>query len=102
MVRTVQPARDQSLLAVVRRLDPGAWQPGVVILLTYGPDRDWLKNLKASGDARMQRYGKIIGVDDARVVSRAEAARHVTKGWRPIIARVPFEQAVLLKKTDRP
>jgi deazaflavin-dependent oxidoreductase (nitroreductase family) len=77
-------------------------QPGVAILLTYGPDRDWLKNLKAAGDARMQRYGKTIGVADARVVSRAEAARHVTKGWRPIIARVPFEQAVLLKKTDRP
>jgi hypothetical protein len=27
--------------------------------------------------------------------------RHVTTGWRPIIARVPFEQAVLLSKTYR-
>jgi hypothetical protein len=47
----------------------------------------------------MRRHGKTIGVADPRVVSRAEAAQHVIKGWRPIIARVPFEQAVLLTKT---
>jgi deazaflavin-dependent oxidoreductase (nitroreductase family) len=73
-------------------------QPAVAILLTYGPDRDWLKNLKAAGKGRMRRYGKTIGVADPRVVTRAEAARQVSKGWRPIIARVPFEQAVLLTK----
>jgi hypothetical protein len=70
----------------------------VAILLTYGPDRDWLKNLKAAGKGRMRCYGKTIGVTDPRVVTRAEAAQHVSKGWRPIIARVPFEQAVLLTK----
>jgi hypothetical protein len=123
MVRSVQSARHQSLLAFVRRLDPTARHPracrpafrqavphavfnadvdgqqGVAILLTYGPDRDWLKNLKAARNARMRRYGKTIGVTDPRVVTRAEAAQHVSTGWRPIIARVPFEQAVLLTKT---
>jgi deazaflavin-dependent oxidoreductase (nitroreductase family) len=74
-------------------------QPGLAIMLTYGPDRDWLKNLTAAGNARMRRYGKTIGVADPRVVTRAEAAQHVSKGWRPIIARVPFEQAVLLTKS---
>ena len=74
-------------------------KPGVAILLTYGPDRDWLKNLKAARSARMRRYGKTIGVTDPRVVTRAEAAQHVSTGWRPIIARVPFEQAVLRTKT---
>jgi deazaflavin-dependent oxidoreductase (nitroreductase family) len=74
-------------------------QQAVAILLTYGPDRDWLKNLKAARSARMRRYGKTIGVTDPRVVTRAEAAQHVSTGWRPIIARVPFEQAVLLTKT---
>ena len=74
-------------------------QQAVAILLTYGPDRDWLKNLKATRSARMRRYGKTIGVTDPRVVTRAEAAQHVSTGWRPIIARVPFEQAVLLTKT---
>jgi hypothetical protein len=74
-------------------------QPGLAIMLTHGQDRDWLKNLKTAGNARMRRYGKTIGVADPRVGGRAEAAQHVSKGWRPIIARVPFEQAVLLTRT---
>ena len=74
-------------------------QPGLAILLSYGPDRDWLKNLTAADNARMRRYGKTIDVAHPRVVARAEAAQHVSKGWRPIIARVPFEQAVLLTKS---
>ena len=68
-------------------------------MLSYGPDRDWLKNLKAAGNGRMRHYGKTIGVADPQVVTTAEAAQHVTKWWRPIIATVPFEQAVLLTKT---
>ncbi|WP_375486863.1 nitroreductase family deazaflavin-dependent oxidoreductase [uncultured Mycobacterium sp.] len=75
-------------------------QPGVAILLTYGPDRDWLKNLNAAGGGRMRRSGKTFGVTDPRKVSRDEAAQHVTRGWRPIFARLPFEEAVLLTKTE--
>jgi deazaflavin-dependent oxidoreductase (nitroreductase family) len=74
-------------------------KPGVAILLTYGPDRDWLKNLVAAGGGRMEQYGKTFGLADPQVVSKAEAAPHVTRGWRPIFARLPFEQAVLLAKT---
>jgi deazaflavin-dependent oxidoreductase (nitroreductase family) len=73
-------------------------QPGVAILLTYGPNRDWLKNITAANGGRMRRYGKTFGVTDPRVVSKAEAAEHVTRGWRPIFARAPFEEAVLLTK----
>jgi deazaflavin-dependent oxidoreductase (nitroreductase family) len=73
-------------------------QPGLAIMLSYSPDRDWLKNQKAAGNAGMRRYGKTIGVADPQVVTTAEAAQHVSKRWRPIIARVPFEQAVLLTK----
>src|SRR6516225_6772666 len=73
-------------------------KPGVAILLTYGPDRDWLKNLTAAGGGRMRRNGKNFGVSDPHVVTKAEAAAHIT-GWaRPIFARLPFEQAVLLTK----
>jgi deazaflavin-dependent oxidoreductase (nitroreductase family) len=75
-------------------------QPGLAIMLTYGPDRDWLKNLNAAGNGRMRRYGKTIGVADPQVVTRAVAAQHVSKGWQPIIARVPFDQAVLLTRVD--
>jgi deazaflavin-dependent oxidoreductase (nitroreductase family) len=74
-------------------------RPGVAVMLTYGPNRDWLKNITAAGGGRMRRYGKSFGVTDPQVVSKAEAATHVTRAWRPIFARLPFEQAVLLTKT---
>ena len=57
-------------------------KPGVAVLLTYGPDRDWLKNLKAAGGGRMRRNGKTFGVADPQVVSKAEAATHVVRGRR--------------------
>lgn len=71
---------------------------GVAIMLTYGPDRDWLKNILAAGDARMQRHGKTISLTDPQVVTKAEAARSVKGRARPVFARLPFEQAVLLRR----
>lgn len=73
-------------------------QPGFAILLTYGPDRDWLKNLTAAGSGRMRRGGKSYSVTNPRVVAKAEAAQHVSIGRR-LFARLPFEQAVLLTRT---
>jgi deazaflavin-dependent oxidoreductase (nitroreductase family) len=72
---------------------------GVAILLTYGPNRDWLKNLESAGGGRMQRYGKTFALTDPRTMPKAEAAPAVEGLWRPIFARLPFEQAVLLTRT---
>jgi deazaflavin-dependent oxidoreductase (nitroreductase family) len=69
-------------------------KPGVAVPLAYGPDRDWLKNLKASGNGKMHRGGKTIGITNPQVVSRDAAAAHVTRG-RAIFARMPFEEVVL-------
>ncbi len=33
-------------------------KPGVAILLTYGPDRDWLKNLTTAGGGQMRHKGR--------------------------------------------
>ncbi len=76
---------------------------GVAIMLTYGPDRDWLKNITAAGSARVQRLGRTIELTRPRVVSKAEAATHVTGFARLIFPRLPFDQAVLLTRltTDR-
>lgn len=74
-------------------------QPGVAILLTYGPDRDWLKNINSAGGGRIRRNGKTFDVTRPQTVTKAEAAAHVSAGWRRIFARLPFEQAVLLTKT---
>lgn len=71
---------------------------GVAVLLTYGPDRDWLKNITAADHARMKRMGRMIVLSDPRVVSKADAATHVTGFWRAIFPRLPFESAVLLTR----
>ena len=73
---------------------------GVAILLTYGPDRDWLKNLKAAGGGRLRRHGRIVPVRDPRVVSRAEAAPHVTGFARRVFGKLPFEHALLLTRGE--
>ena len=39
---------------------------GVAVLLTYGPDRDWLKNVTAAGGGTMRRYGRSFRVTDPR------------------------------------
>ena len=75
-------------------------KPGVAILLTYGPDRDWLKNLNAAGGGRMRRHAKTFRVINPRTVSKEEAASHVSGAARRVFGRLPFEQAVLLTKAD--
>ncbi len=73
---------------------------GVAILLTYGPDRDWLKNLTAAGGGRMQRRGRTFAVTDPRVVSKAEAAPRIKGLGRNLFPRLPFENAVLLRRVE--
>ncbi|MBX7435040.1 nitroreductase family deazaflavin-dependent oxidoreductase [Mycobacterium sp. Y57] len=72
---------------------------GVAILLTYGPDRDWLKNLTAAGGGTMRRHGRTFAVTDPQMMTRDEAAPSVTGVMRPVFARLPFDYAVLLQRT---
>jgi deazaflavin-dependent oxidoreductase (nitroreductase family) len=71
---------------------------GVAILLSYGPNRDWLKNIVAAGGGRIERYGKIFDVRDPQVMPKAQAAPAVTGWMRPLYRLLPFQQAVLLKR----
>jgi deazaflavin-dependent oxidoreductase (nitroreductase family) len=73
---------------------------GVAVLLTYGPNRDWLKNLTAAGEGRMRRYGRTFTVTDPRVMTKEEAAPSVKGLWRPIFSMLPFEKALLLRRVD--
>ena len=72
---------------------------GVAILLTYGPDRDWLKNITASGGGRLKRYGRAFAVADPHLVTKAEAAEHVTGLAKMVFPKLPFDNgAVLLRR----
>ena len=71
-------------------------EDGVAILLTSGPDRDWLKNLTAAGGGLLRRHGRTAAVRNPRVMTRDAAAPHVTGFGRWVFPRLPFEQALLL------
>lgn len=71
---------------------------GFAILLTYGPDRDWLKNITKAGGGKLTRRGQTYDVVDPRVVSKEEAAPLITGALRKVFPRLPFEQAVLLRR----
>ena len=71
---------------------------GVAVLLTYGPNRDWLKNITAANHAELQHMGKTIKLTEPRVVPKAEAATHVTGFWRAVFPRLPFDSAVPLTR----
>ena len=71
---------------------------GVAILLTYGPDRDWLRNITAAGGGRLTRYGRTFDVRDPRVVAKGAAAPLIT-GWMGLMySLLPVEQAALLTR----
>jgi deazaflavin-dependent oxidoreductase (nitroreductase family) len=71
---------------------------GLAILLTYGPNRDWVKNLTAADGGQIKHYGRTFAVKNPRVVSKAEAAPSVRPLWRPLYSILPFEQALLLTR----
>lgn len=71
---------------------------GVAILLTYGPDRDWLKNVIAAGGGRVTRWGRSFEVRDPRVVAKGEAGPWVTGWMRVMFSVMPVEHAVMLTR----
>lgn len=73
---------------------------GVAILLSYGPDRDWLKNITAAGTTTIKRGGRTAEYVDPHVVTKAEAAQSVTGPARFVFPHIPFEQAVLLRRVE--
>lgn len=73
---------------------------GLAVLLTYGPNRDWVKNLTAANGGRIKHYGKSAGYTNPRVVTKAEAAPSVKGLWRPLFSILPFEYAMLLTRAS--
>ncbi|MEZ0338605.1 nitroreductase family deazaflavin-dependent oxidoreductase [Mycobacterium sp. pV006] len=74
---------------------------GFVILIGYGMESDWLKNVFAGGQAVLHKRGKKIVLADPRVVSKAEAA-HLVMGPAGVFYRVfPYNEAALVLTRPR-
>ncbi|OBF37870.1 peptidase [Mycolicibacterium peregrinum] len=69
---------------------------GYAILIGYGEQTDWLKNVLAGGPTVLHKRGRAIPLTNPRVVSKAEAAALVTPSSRPLYRAFPYNEAALL------
>jgi deazaflavin-dependent oxidoreductase (nitroreductase family) len=71
---------------------------GIAVLLPYGTQPDWLKNLQASGGGRVKFAGRTFAVDQPRVVPTAEALPLLNTPWRQLLARAGVPDTLLLRR----
>jgi deazaflavin-dependent oxidoreductase (nitroreductase family) len=64
---------------------------GFAIVLAYGRDSDWLRNVQASGGGEILRRGHRYLVSNPRIVSRDEARHLLPRGGRlaSLVTRSP-------------
>jgi deazaflavin-dependent oxidoreductase (nitroreductase family) len=75
-------------------------QDGVAILLAYGTDTDWVKNLQAAGGGQVTMGGKTFRVTDPRILPTAEAARSAKSPWRQIMKATGIKDTLLLTRAN--
>ena len=73
---------------------------GVAVLLPYGTDRDWVKNLTAAGGGRVKLSGKTFAVTDPRIVPTTDAVGLLRAPWRQLLGRAGVSHTLLLTRAD--
>ncbi|MGU3498105.1 nitroreductase family deazaflavin-dependent oxidoreductase [Mycobacterium sp. C31M] len=73
---------------------------GVAVLLPYGTDTDWVRNLQAAGTGRVVIDGRSLLVDNPRVVPLAEALAVLRGPWRRVLRVLPVQSALLLTRSS--
>ena len=69
---------------------------GYAILIGYGLQTDWVKNVLAGGPTALRKRGRAVPLVNPRVVSKAEAAALVTPRSRPLFQAFPYNEAAVL------
>ena len=71
-------------------------EDGFAVLVGYGLQTDWLKNVLASGLTVLRKRGRVVALVNPRVVSKAEAAALVVPGSRLLYRAFPYNEAAVL------
>ena len=69
---------------------------GFVILIGYGPETDWLKNVLADGPTLLHKRGKAIALANPQIVNKAAAAPLITPAPRVFYRLFPYNEAALV------
>ncbi len=71
---------------------------GVAVLLPYGTDTDWVRNIQAAGGGQVKLSGKTFRVTNPRIVPTADAAGTVKPPWGPILKATGIQSTLLLTR----
>ncbi|QZT61543.1 nitroreductase family deazaflavin-dependent oxidoreductase [Mycolicibacterium austroafricanum] len=69
---------------------------GFVILIGYGLESDWLKNVLAGGPTVLHKRGNAVALANPRIVSKAEAANLITPASQLFYRLFPYNEAALV------
>lgn len=64
----------------------------VTVALTYGPEVQWLKNIRAAGRARMHLGRRILELGPPRMLTAADGVPRMPQPIRFVFARTGFVQ----------
>ncbi|MDT5010681.1 MAG: hypothetical protein QOH57_2298 [Mycobacterium sp.] len=73
---------------------------GVAVLLAYGTDTDWVKNLLAAGGGQVTLSGNTFRVTNPQVLPTAEAAQSVKAPWRQLMKATGIKYTLLLTRAS--
>lgn len=69
-------------------------------VLSYGPDTDWLRNIRAADVADLELDGKTYRVAAPQVVGRAEALPYVPAGQLPFVRLFGVNDFLVLRRAQ--
>jgi deazaflavin-dependent oxidoreductase (nitroreductase family) len=99
-----------SKLAVVRHVGRRSGKPyatpiGVLpmgddflAIMSYGTDTDWLRNIRAAGNAELVSDGRTYQVTAGQIVGRAEALPYVPQGQLPFVRLFGVNDFLVLRR----
>lgn len=69
---------------------------GFAILIGYGPETDWLKNVTAGGPTILHTWGKAVTLANPEIVTKVEAAPLIRPVPRLLYRLFPYNEATLV------
>jgi deazaflavin-dependent oxidoreductase (nitroreductase family) len=67
-----------------------------VVALTYGPNAEWVKNVRAAGGCRLRTRGRWYDLTDPRLV-HDRSRQHVPSPFRQVLARAHVHEFLYLR-----
>lgn len=71
---------------------------GVAVLLPYGTERDWVRNVLSAGGGRVKMGGKTFDVTRPRVVPTGEAIGLLRSPWDRLLGHAGVAHTLLLDR----